>query len=523
MRCRYLLLSVLTCAAASIAVAKDEPADRKQDEQAIRAASAQYLAALEKGDGKAALGFWASGGDIVDPSRRSRPANEVLAGLKPTSQDARPKAKITAATIRFLSADSAVEDGTSEVVHPGSTTPVRGHFSAMWVKQQGKWKLASLRETRAEPAPGSASPSAQLAALDWLTGNWVGESGDKTLEIAANWNSNHTYLVREMRVLSKGQVLLSANQRIGWDPKSQQIKAWTFDADGGHAEGTWTQQGNSWVARSVGTLPDGKQTSSTNSYTYDGKNAMIWKSTGARGGQSPNLQVKLARRSTASRPHAAPATASSGGQAPARTSDDPKKAEILNSARWRRAEFEFNEWLSSQPFYDKQQAERVRANFAATVEKSTAEQLQFMLDDMDAKFKIIDSKEAQETRAWMAQYLSILSDKRREEVMRTLPNLATMTASQLGKEVAKIEQQRANFEAAKAEDKSYQPPTTNPWDPGAKAAMQAYYSDHQAGQQYYSPYSPPGGTDKRPFSDVPVDQQDFHMYVGAYGGFGLIW
>ena len=65
-------------------------------------------------------------------------------------------------------------------------------------------------------------------------------------------------------------------------------------------------------------------------------------------------------------------------------------------------------------------------------------------------------------------------------------------------------------------------PTTNPWDPDAAAAQAAYVrSQNSPGPAYSSPYS--AAPKERPFTDVDPSKQDFSMYVGAYGGFGLIW
>ena len=56
--------------------------------------------------------------------------------------------KVTASDIRFLTADVALEDGTSEVVWRATqhAPPDRGHYHAVWVREDGRWRLASLCE-----------------------------------------------------------------------------------------------------------------------------------------------------------------------------------------------------------------------------------------------------------------------------------------------------------------------------------------------------------------------------------------
>ncbi|HEV3136619.1 MAG TPA: hypothetical protein VGZ26_01925, partial [Pirellulales bacterium] len=97
-----------------------------------------------------------------------------------------------------------------------------------------------------------------------------------------------------------------------------------------------------------------------------------------------------------SKPKPSPKPAAAPGAAD--STEAAKRAEILKSERWRRAMFQMNEWLSAQPFYDKKQVEQIKANTVAAVAKMSASDLEFMLEDMEAKFQILQSKEAQDAR-----------------------------------------------------------------------------------------------------------------------------
>jgi hypothetical protein len=131
-----------------------------------------------------------------------------------------------------------------------------------------------------------------------MIGQWSGQNGTAVIDVSTQWNPTHTFLVREVQVLSKGQPVFNATQRIGWDPLTRTIRSWMFDSRGGYGDGTWTRQGESWVVQAKGVLPNGKQTSTLNIYTADGKDAFTWKSTGARtdGEPSPDLEYKLIRK-----------------------------------------------------------------------------------------------------------------------------------------------------------------------------------------------------------------------------------
>ena len=225
--------------------------------------------------------FRAPDADFVDELGSSLPATELVAeAAQSAASGNRPEVKLTGSTIRFLTDDVALEDGTSEVANPQSKAapPSRGRFAAIWVKLDGKWRLASLRKARVV----SPSTRAQLGELDWMTGQWSAKSGDATLEISANWNSTGTFLLREMKAVHNGEVVFRAAQRIGWDPLAHKIKSWIFDSDGGYGEGTWTKDGDSWVIHTTGVLADGRQMSTTNLVTYDGKDGLDWKAVAGR-------------------------------------------------------------------------------------------------------------------------------------------------------------------------------------------------------------------------------------------------
>ncbi len=130
--------------------------------------------------------------------------------------------------------------------------------------------------------------------------------------------------------------------------------------------------------------------------------------------------------------------------------DMEKKAAIMNSPRWRRAIFELGEWLSAQAIYTPAQVRNIKADFNRKVEKMSSHDLEYLLDDLDAKFKIIDTPEARDARSWVAQYLSAMSDQKRAEVLKDVPNVVTMTAGQLQQEIQKIEQKRSSLQQQQA-------------------------------------------------------------------------
>lgn len=185
-----------------------------------------------------------------------------------------------------------------------------------------------------------------------------------------------------------------------------------------------------------------------------------------------------------------------------RADDLDRKIEIMNSPRWRRAIFELGEWLSSQAIYTPAQVRNIKADFNHKVERMTANDLEYLLDDLDAKFKILDTPEARDARAWVAQYLSVMSDQKRAETLRDVPNVVTMSASQLEQEITKIERTRAGLQQQQAAfDASRQQLVQRAADARRQTAAASAAAMRQGAGVSYSPYRS-GGGGKPPFSDV---------------------
>jgi hypothetical protein len=217
----------------------------------------------------------------------------------------------------------------------------------------------------------------------------------------------------------------------------------------------------------------------------------------------------------------APAASESPKPAASSTADAAKKREILSSQRWRRAIFELNEWFNSQQIYTPEQVEKIKADFNVRVARMSAAEVQKLLADLDAKFQIIETPQAQEARAWMAQYLSYFSDKKRQEMLKDVPNVATMSAAELSREIMKIEQKRATIErdqAAFNQGQQSQVAAANQARAAAQAAIAARPSMEDAAT--FSPYRSTQSA-ARPFDNVHRPSDGMQYYVNSWGGFGF--
>jgi hypothetical protein len=116
--------------------------------------------------------------------------------------------------------------------------------------------MDSVREAEtAEPTPQNE----KLQELDWMVGTWVDASDDATVETVCRWTKNHSFLTRSFKVFVEGRVDAEGTQVIGWDPRNETIRSWSFGAEGGFGVGAWSREGDRWTIRTMTVLPDGRQ------------------------------------------------------------------------------------------------------------------------------------------------------------------------------------------------------------------------------------------------------------------------
>jgi uncharacterized protein (TIGR02246 family) len=253
-----------------------DASSRPADEKAIREAAQGLARAFEKGDAKAMAAFWTEEGEYVDESGTPVRGRAALEKAYLDFFAKRPELKVESKTdsIRFIGKDAAVEEGTF-TVHAKSSPPNTSRYSALHVRQDGRWLVALLKEWGDDEAN-----RAKLDDLAWLIGTWKSESGDVQAQTEYEWAENKKFIRCKYTVTNKKDKATpgSGTQVIGIDPARGLIRAWTFDSEGGIGEATWTLEGNRWVIDSSGTLVDGSETTATNLLQRKGDNAFTWRS-----------------------------------------------------------------------------------------------------------------------------------------------------------------------------------------------------------------------------------------------------
>jgi hypothetical protein len=174
--------------------------------------------------------------------------------------------------LRLVGPDVAVEEGTTRVTPKDGGIPVVNHYSAVDFKRDGRWLLASVRESPGE----TQSEHDRLRELEWMLGEWVDESPDSVILSTCTWSDDKKALIREFAIRENGRIAMTVNQRIGWDPAGGHIKSWEFDSEGGHGEGLWARLGDQWMVNATCVLQDGRTAAATHVITRDDPSTCRW-------------------------------------------------------------------------------------------------------------------------------------------------------------------------------------------------------------------------------------------------------
>jgi uncharacterized protein (TIGR02246 family) len=260
------------------AYAQNRPA-QTNDGMAIRKATDAYAAAFNKGDLGGVLAAWTDDADYVDEAGKTIKGRKDLSAMykKSLQENKGLKVRIKTTAIRFLKDDIAMQDGSAILTHANGETET-SPFTAVWMKKDGQWLLAHLRELPGQPGGIADEPNARLKDLDWLIGEWTHDDKDKKTTLTGHWFKGHKFLVLDYVVHANGDEILALTQLVGWDPLTQKLHSWVFDSRGGFGEGAWSRRDNTWSVAVAGVTADGRHGSGTNQWTHIDENTFIYQS-----------------------------------------------------------------------------------------------------------------------------------------------------------------------------------------------------------------------------------------------------
>lgn len=250
--------SIAYCLAITVAVVTSSTVHA--DEATVRKTLASYAEAFNKKDAKTAGAIWSATATHTDrvTGERTEGREAIQADLV-KSFEARGDARLSASIdrVRMIKPDVASVEGQTSLGVPGEESEI-SVFSAILVKEGEAWLIDSIEELPAVPASTSA-----LKDLEWLIGQWVDESAEGRVESNYRWTADGAFLLHSFVAQHAEGVKYQGTQVIGWDPRGQQIRSWTFNSDGSFGEATWSKSDNDWLVKSTSVLPDGRTAAGT--------------------------------------------------------------------------------------------------------------------------------------------------------------------------------------------------------------------------------------------------------------------
>ncbi len=276
---RYLFLSLTTVATVAVLMSAAEllyAAEPSETEIQIRRAATGYLEALNRGDAEQIASFWTPDGVFVDATNQSHHAHKLIKAEFSSVASATEKSEVRQndSTVRMISADVALERGSSRATANGTTAGPTTTFIALWVKSESKWLLDYLHEFSAS----SHSPETPLADLAWMVGEWEAREDGIEARVTVTWADQGKFLLQRFTVRLPDQIELRAEQRITWDANRDGIRSWLFRSDGGFAEGEWSFEGDTWVVKKAEVTADGVAVDSVSLWVHDEPDSCWFKS-----------------------------------------------------------------------------------------------------------------------------------------------------------------------------------------------------------------------------------------------------
>ncbi len=294
---RCLILSMLAGMLIPLAAMAQTAPQQANDEAAIRNVGTEYVKAFNKHDVKTLASYWSPEAVYLN-----RVTGDQVVGREAIQQQFetlfKPQRELQLAvnieSIQFVSPNVAAEQGVATFLTP-QADPEKVAYTAVYVRRDGKWLLDRVTD---KATPAVQSNYEQLKQLEWMIGSWVDEDENASIVTECKWTKNKSFITRSFAVSVRDRIDMSGMQIIGWDADSKQVRSWTFDSEGGFAEGRWTKKGDRWFVKKTAVMADGSRASAVYTITYVDDNAFKLQSTqrSVAGELLPNVDEVLVVR-----------------------------------------------------------------------------------------------------------------------------------------------------------------------------------------------------------------------------------
>ncbi len=238
--------------------------DDKSTELAVRKAVTTLQEAFNRADTKDLAACWMPDGEFIGPAGRRIVGREHIEAAFDEYFAAHEDLELHLgiASWRLVTDDVALVELMTELTPAPENLPTEPLSTLVLVRRDGRWLIGSMYEM----LTSVPAHRLHLKKLQWLVGDWMEQrenAPDAILQTTCDWNSSGQYLIRKFLTGGEMGETLSGTEIIGWDPRANRIRSWTFEPDGGFGESTWTRDGERWVIKHRGTLANGSDLSVT--------------------------------------------------------------------------------------------------------------------------------------------------------------------------------------------------------------------------------------------------------------------
>ena len=239
--CVPLLLLLAGCWPAIVRADEAAPSEA---EQAARSSAVAYEEAFNTANSEALAALWAEDAVYIDENGERTEGRAALQERFKTQFESNPGALLTVfvESVQSVSDDVAVERGSASVEFDDGGVS-EGPYTAVHVRRDGTWQLASVHEYIAPPSPAAEA----MAPIAPLVGEWTFEGNGRRVETVARWALNNNFVNRTFTLYVGDEVRLRGVEMVGWDAAAGEVRAWTFLSDGTYSTTGWTDTPDGWV------------------------------------------------------------------------------------------------------------------------------------------------------------------------------------------------------------------------------------------------------------------------------------
>lgn len=252
-----------------------EGSQKSQIVNEIRSSLSQYVETFNRADADALAQFWIEDSTYTDPNgvqiHGRAPIRDSFQQI--FTQNPGIKLQVADTRIETSSEDWARESGRDILTFADGTVE-ESSYTAILKKVENKWLIQEVIDLESYEPPHHYK---HLKDLEWMIGCWKDEGDGMVVETTYEWSSRMNSIYGSFTISSDGELEKDGRIVIGWDPMEQAIRSWTFDSEGGTAEGVWYEKDGKWFSKALHLLPDGKTGSSTRVFERVDENTVRWR------------------------------------------------------------------------------------------------------------------------------------------------------------------------------------------------------------------------------------------------------